>query len=488
MSPSKLPQDDATLRVGMLGGWRGLDPWDAQDLFGVLVRHQIFETLYHWRAGQLQGDHRYLASGLHRQGSGTGAFARYTLKLSEDFKFSDGRPVSPDHVAASLGRVASLRAMVDVTALSGGRVEFACQEEGVVLEPQLAQIWSVIGKRGPRFWHGTGPYRIAEESQGETGPVLTLERNPHWIPRGKVPTIERIVFHSYGIDDDGKPTALRSALESGEIDFTLMLPREVAKGLQGVRKVYQPGHSTAFLAFGCNRPWLARPEVRRALSAAIDPWAVARVCHDNPAAFAARGLLPPAMAPSHRSLPSYGTDVAAAALAELDGRPRTLRMLVVWGPRPYLPQPRAVAAVIAEQFAAVGIEVEIDQASHASSFYEAVQRGEHDLVLVGYIAETPDPVEFLTAQLASSRIPKRGVPMASTTNMCHFADEEMDRRLAAAQRDPERVKEVQDRFDEMRPIVPLMYGASVVVHSWRLRQFELDPSGLPSFAELSLGS
>ncbi len=480
--------DSSTLRVGMLGGWSGLDPWEAQDLATVVVRNQCFETLYHWRGAELRADRRYLAHPLRMSTMGAGGLPNYSARLVEDIKFCDGRSMTPEHVASSLSRVAPLRGKVTVNAAGGRRVQFVCEEADVVLEPQLAQIWSVIGRRGPNSWLGTGPYMIVEEHHREVGHVLTLERNPHWNPgAGKAPSIERITFHSYPVDAKGVPTALRAAVEAGEVDFTLMLPREVAKGLQGVRKIYQPGQSTAFLAFGCKRPWLDRPEVRRALSAAIDPWAVAGVCHDNPAAFAARGLLPPAMAPSRRSLPRYGTAVAAEALSALGGRAPKLRMLTVWGPRPYLPKPRAVAKLIVSQFAAVGVAVEVEQARNADEFFKAVRAGEHDLILTGYIAETPDPVEFLAAQLSSTRVPRRGAPMASTTNMGHFVDAEMDKLLSAAQRDPTQIDAVNARFELMRPVVPLMYGASVVVHSWRVQHFELDPRGIPSFAELSLG-
>lgn len=476
-----------TLRVGLLGGWGGLDPWEAQDLSAVIVRNQCFETLYTRVDGKVVPDPRYLAHELRLETINVSGLPRYSLRLVDELLFCDGSAVQPEDVAASLQNVAPLRALTKINAAGGRRVQFNCNERDVVLEPQLAQIWSVIGKRGRKHWLGTGPYMIVEETIAPAGKVLTLERNPHW-NRGKLepPTIQRIEFWAYPLVD-GKPTKLRDALEQGEVDFTLMLPREVAKGLQGVRKVFQPGQSTAFLAFGCRRPWLQRVEVRRALSAAIDPWAIARVCHDNPAAFAARGLLPPALSPGQRSLPSYGQEVAAKALAGISDKPSSLRMLVVWGPRPYLPDPLGVAAVISEQFGTLGIRVAVNQADRPEAFFEAVRKGEHDLILSGYIAETQEPIDFLAALLSSARIPKLGTPMASTTNIGGYADAEMDRRLAAAAQDPSKILAVNEWFEQQRPLVPLMYGASVAVHAWRVRNFEMDPRGIPSFAELRLG-
>ena len=435
-------------------------------------------------------DPRYLAHGLRLDTIAATGFPRYATRLAEDLVFSDGSPVLPEDIAESLQRVAPLRAMTKVNAAGGRRIQFNSLERDAMIEPQLAQIWSVIGKQGRGGqWLGTGPYAIVEEHIADEGHVLTLERNPHWRPgKRSVPTIERIEFHAYALTSDGKPTALRDALAAGEIDFTMMLPREVAKGLQGVRKVYQPGQSTAFLAFACRRPPLDNPEVRRALAMAIDPWALAQVCHDNPAAFAARGLLPPALAPTRRSLPRYGQQVASEALAQAGSKPKSLRMLVVWGPRPYLPDPLGVAKVITEQFRALGISVISRQAAGPESFFEAVRQGEYDMILSGYIAETPEPVEFLAALLSSKRIPKQGTPMASTTNLGAYSDPEMDTLIAEARLDPSRINTVNDHFEEQRPLVPLMYGASVAVHAWRVQDFEMDPRGIPSFSELQLGS
>lgn len=486
--------DPSTLRVGLLGGWHGLDPWEAQDLANVTVRAQCFDTLYRRRDGVLEPDMRYLAHGLRLDTIGVDGNPRYSLRLREDLRFADGSAIEPEDVAASLERVAPLRAVAKITPAGARRLQFACLESDVVLEPHLGQIWSVIGKRqdqGRRLgpWIGTGPYQIAEESHGDSGQLLTLTRNPHWVPPlgSRPPTIERIVFHCYQLDYEGKPTALRDAVEGGEVDFTLMLPREVARGLQGVRKLYQPGQSTCFLAFNCRRPWMSDVRARKALALAIDPWAVSRICHDNPAAFTARGLLPPAMAPTQRVTQTYDLEQAKKLLAQV-GRPHApLRMLTVWGPRPYLPDPKGVADAIADQLHKAGIDTIIEPSTSPTEFFEAVRSGVHDLVLSGYIAETPDPVDFLAALLSSRRIPRSNLPMASTTNMAGFADREMDKRLGVAQRDPQAMQGVLDYFDETRPYVPLMYGATVAVHSWRIRSFELDPRGIPNFGDLQLG-
>ena len=489
LRPKPAAPDNKTLRVGLLGGWYGLDPWDAQDLAGVTVRAQCFDTLYRRREGQLEPDLRYLAHGLRLDTIGVDGLPRYSIRLRDDLRFADGSSIEPEDVAASLDRVAPLRAAAKISAAGGRRLQLSCLENEVLLEPHLGQIWSVIGKRGAKNWVGTGPFMIADELHGESGELLTLVRNPHWIPPlgGKPPKLERIVFHCYPLDAQGRPNALRDAIEAGEIDVSLMLPREVARGLQGVRKIYQPGQSTAFLAFACRRPWLSEVKVRRALSAAIDTWAVAKVCHDNPGAFAARGLLPPSMASIQRSIAGFDLEFAKRELAALPKPAGPLRMLTVWGPRPYLPDPRGVAEAIAAQLGKVGVAVTIEASTSANDFFEAVRRGNHDLILSGYIAETPDSFDFLAALLSSRRIPRPELKMASTTNMASFGDREMDKRLGAAQSNDQATQAVLELFEDQRPYLPLMYGANVAVHSWRIRNFELDPRGIPTFCELDLG-
>ena len=183
MSPRRSSDDSDphTLRVGLLGGWRGLDPWEAQDFSGVIVRNQCFESPYTRDGSQVIHDPRYLEHALRFDTIASTGFPRYSARIVEDIVFSDGSPVQPGDIAASLAHVAPLRAMTSVNAAGGRRVQFNARSKDARIESQLAQIWSVIGKRGPKgWWLGTGPYAIVHENIAEEGHVLTLERNPHW--------------------------------------------------------------------------------------------------------------------------------------------------------------------------------------------------------------------------------------------------------------------------------------------------------------------
>ncbi|MCA9694469.1 MAG: hypothetical protein KC636_33135, partial [Myxococcales bacterium] len=100
--------DPDTLRVGLLGGWHGLDPWEAQDLSGVIVRNQCFETLYTRIGGALVHDPRYLAHELRLETVSVDGNPRYSVRLVDDLHFSDGTAVQPEDVAESLNHVAPL--------------------------------------------------------------------------------------------------------------------------------------------------------------------------------------------------------------------------------------------------------------------------------------------------------------------------------------------------------------------------------------------
>ena len=87
------------MRVGLLGGWNGLDPWEAQDLSGVIVRNQCFETLYFRANGKIEPDRRFLATELRLETISASGLPRYSLRLVDELKFCDGSTVQPEDVA-----------------------------------------------------------------------------------------------------------------------------------------------------------------------------------------------------------------------------------------------------------------------------------------------------------------------------------------------------------------------------------------------------
>ena len=464
-----------SLNVGILMRVATTNPREAPDGLSSSVAAQVYETAYRPPLGDGPAE-PVLFDGPLTQDTSDGETIQ-SGRLRPGITFSDGTPLTAEHVAASLREVRSLSEQARIEA-TGERVRFRMKAPNPRFELALTlPHCGVTLERGGQLL-GTGPYTIA---RGATLEAMRLERSPCY--RGKV-AIDEIRFTVLPAEEDGRPLRLIRALETGQVDFTTMLSRRDAMEIQGLHKSFKPAAATAILFFNTERVGLRDARVRKALAFAIDRLAVAGVSNPNPLAFAATSLLPSIMGMSHDGL----TYDLAKARATLDGagvvKPERLRMLVLWAPRPYLPNPGPVARLIAEQLARLGIAVDREQPSSGDEFFAAAGAGRHDLVLGGWIADTPDPADFLDALLRSDRVAIGAV----SYNVSRFRSEAMDAALDTFRRDPGAANRnaVMALLNSEVPLLPLMYGPNVVVHANRVRNVAVSPLGVPYFEKFDV--
>jgi ABC-type transport system substrate-binding protein len=177
------------------------------------------------------------------------------------------------------------------------------------------------------------------------------------------------------------------------------------------------------------------------------------------------------------------------AAKDLGGAASPLRMLVMYGARPYLSQPQAVASYIAGQLGKLGIGAQIESTRGSKDYYRRVGQGDYDLVLAGWIADTLDPADYLESCLAAEAIPSPS-EVSFQANLARWRDETVTDLLRRLRTEPgAQTQEALLRFvaDEM-PLLPLITGAHAYVHSFSVRNFEPDPLGLPEFYKLDLRS
>jgi ABC-type transport system substrate-binding protein len=478
--PSAEAQPGKVLRVGILSPIPTLNLRDARDLVSTLVLGQIFETPYVPPPSDGPAQPVLFDGPLNREYAREGRTAVYATVRS-GVTFSDGTPLTARHVADSLSRVEALKGRVSVEA-RGEQVLFNLSRPNPRFDLTLTFMHcGVVLESGTRLL-GTGPYLPAPDATRTSMRLLANPRHRRRVGIGE------IVFPVYPPDRDGHPTALIEALESGQVDFTSMLSRTDAAGIAGVKKSIQPSAATAMLYFNSERPALSSPALRRGLAVAIDRVALAEVSYSNPLAFAATSPIPPAMGVAHDDL-AHDPSKARAILAQPGVvKPGRLRMLVVWAPRPYLPNPQPVAELIVKQLGALGIEVQIVIPATGEEYLRACERGDYDMVLGGWIADTPDPADFLEANLASDRVQIPGGTGADCHNVARLRSPRMDVALARFREtpSPEARSEILRVLGEEAPLVPLMFGPTVVVHSWRVKNVDVSPMGFPNFASFTL--
>lgn len=469
MTAEAAPKD--VLRVGLESPVHTLDPGKAQDLVSALVARQIFETPLVLDAGTGSVSSRILELPLRSEGP-----LVYSAAVRRGIRFSDGTPLDAAQIAAALSRVEHLKEQAAVES-DGDRVRMRLRRPNSRFDLTLTQTFCSIARQKAGGLVGTGPYQVARQARS----ALHLVRNPCF--EGPV-GFEEILFTVYPPGPNGDNEALVRGIESGEVDFTNAVSRNEAERLRGVRTWIEPGNSTAVLYFNTER--LPDPSVRRALALAVNRQEIAGAFYSNALAFTATSLLPRVMGAVPDGL-TYDLQKALMLLAHPGvERPGTLRLLLVWSSRPYLPQPRAAAEWIARYLARLGIETEIVAPATSLEYFRTVAAGDYDLVLAGWIADTPDPADFLEANLSSQTIPAPGKEPVNSTNSSRFRLEAMDRALVRYRESPSLAckTEILAIVAEEIPLLPLMYGPTIFVHSRRVANFKPCGFGIPNLADL----
>ncbi len=470
---------DKTLRVGLLSAVQNLDPLKAQDFVSAMVVAQIFEKPYLSRAADQPSEPVVFGEPLQAD-PGAPPGTAFSAAVRPGLEFSDGTALTPEHVVAALRRAGPLVEQAEVEA-RGERVAFRLRRPNARFDLALTQTYCSISLEKDGRLLGTGPYTPAADATPE---VMRLVRNPR---HRRVPDVEELVFTYYRPSADGKPERLLAAFEKGEVDFCNVLPRGDVTGLREVRKHFEPGNSTAILYFNTERPGLADPKVRQAIARALDRLAVSQISYTNALAFRAKGLLPPMMGAGSDEL-TYDLDRARQTLAEAGAPPERLSLLLIFGPRPYLPHPRQVADYLAKQLAELGVALDVQTTEGSSEYYSKVASGDYDLALAGWIADTLDPADFLYAILAPNAIPSPDVPISIHANLSRWRHTPMADALVAYRGDPSeaRLAAIYRMVREETPLVPLIYGSNIYVHGWRVRNLQPSPLGIPDFSILEL--
>ncbi len=472
--------DNTALRVGLLAPVESLDPRGAWEMGRALVASQIFETPYAVRGSSLEAEPLLFEGAPAREPSSPAGKRVLSARLRSGIRFSDGSELTVDEAAAILARSDLLLQQARVEAREG-RICFELHRPNARFDLTLTLLDCAIVRERNGTLIGTGPY--AFDAQTEDGEIRLI-RNPH---RGKVPAIPEVRFVVYPPDADGRPTALLEALEQGEVDFTNVLSLDHQNTLRGVRKHAVPGNSTAILFFNAER--LRDASLRRAIATAIDRRAIARMLYSDPITITnqtAKGLVPPMLG---SSLDGIIFDLKKAReLLELarDPIPKKLNLLVIWSPRAYLPQPRQVGDALARQLSEIGLSVDVEMSQGAEDLTRRIGAGSFDLYLGGWIADTPDPADFLAALLSSQAIPGTGGGAGSHANFSRWRRTSVDdtlERLRAEQSQTDQARVLMEVAEEV-PVFPLLCGPATTAHSRKLQGFSLSAIGHPSFAAL----
>ena len=472
-----------------------LDPADVDDGESVNTMAQIFEGLLGFAPGTLEVEPRLAESYSVSEDGLT-----YTFRLREGVQFHDGTPLNaetarftfdrqmdPGHPAhfdtASFQYWKNLYGDIErVETVDPMTLRFHLSRPNAGLISALASFpaWLVSpgafarhGEQMPFHPVGTGPYRFLSWRPNE---AILFERNPDYWGEPK-PGFERMVMRSIPLN-----TSRLSELMAGNIHgLDGVQPSELSELEADPRFeiLHAPGMNVGYLSFSQLSPRMQDPELRRAVSLAIDRDNLVRLALDGYGTVAAypapRGFLGiPGDAGPLRHDPE-------AARALVEAHPEWTRepiTLATFGqPRMYFPDPQRFASLIRSDLEAAGFRVEIVNREFKSHLH-ATRRGDYEMALLGWIADTPDPDNFLATFFHS-----KAAVQGSATNISFYRDAGMDRLLDEGLRytDPARRAEIYGKalalWAQDLPLIPLVQADQIIVLNRGIGGYALSPTG-----------
>jgi len=460
-----------TLVVGTLADPGSLAPHQATDIVAAEIVSSVCETLVRVRPGSLRHE------GVLATSWASPDQRVWTLTLRQNVRFHDGAVLDADAVVGNLEHLRRERGFPGRSERLGPHlVQILLDRPNAALLSTLSQPFFAI--QSPRRLSGpgsdvpvgTGPFRFAEARDGL---VELAAFDGHW---AGAPRVRRLVFRRFPHE-----AALAEALAAGEADVSSAIGPGRADRLRskaGVTLDSQTGLNVIYLALNNERAPFTDARVRRALSRAIDRASLVR---DVLAGHAERAhtVLPPTL---------FGHDTRTRELVlDLDSARRLLAaarlpegfqttLTVSRAPRPYLLEPLRVAERLRGNLARVGVAVGLREVPSWAEHVRLTSRGDFDMALLGWQADTLDPNDFLTALVDSGSI--------GATNRSRYRSAEMDRLLKRARMDSasrariDHYRRAQELLQNDMPFVPLYHASVFTAHRREVLGLVIGPTGI----------
>ena len=443
----------------------------------------------------------------------------YTFTIRDDAKFSNGRTVTAWDFAYSFDRAADPRTRSSTTELYLGDIVGVMEmwREGRIINrisPNPHEVFvdlpgvevlddhtltitidsdksyflqkltyptaAVVDKtqvEAVRNWtdrpNGTGPYRLVRRTISE----IVFEANPFY--HEQAPQIKRVVFtltggSSYLRYQNGEVDAAGIGIADPQVlDTVRDLNSKLSKEYFSTNQM-----GTSYIGLNLTKKPFDDVKVRQAFSMSIDKKLIAERILLNLATPAAT-VLPPGMPgyrPGYAGL-AFDPDRAKELLNESSyGGPAGLGRVKVTisgtGGSPTI----IIEAMVEMWRQNLGIEVEIEQIDYPT-FLDRIRKGQFQMFSLGWIADYPDPEDFLDLKLHGDR--------SRANNETGYNNPEVNALLekARTETDPtERIKlyhEAEDIIVQEAPWILTFHSKSSLVVKPYVKGYFPTPLGIP---------
>lgn len=429
----------------------------------------------------------------------------YTFDLRPDAKFHDGKPVTSADFKYSFERATDpkLHSTVadlylgDILGVNDKLAGKATEVGGVVVRGEhvlelttdaakpyfLAKLTYptayVVDRQnvaqGAQWWqhpNGSGPFKL--KHWVKDGEIL-LEANDSYY--GTKPQVAEVSFFFGG----GSAMAM---YERDELDVAEVGPADVGRVTDSnsplnKELVVTPQLSLWYIGFNTKLKPFDDPKVRLAFDMATDKQRIVDVLLRQ-TRVKADGVLPPGMPGYDKNLPAVPFDPARA---------RQLLAESSYGGAEQLPPitltAGAGAASIGQRFAEMyqrnlGVQVNVEQVDRG--FFEDLDAEKYQMFYVGWVADYPDPQDFLDVLFHS----------ASSGNHMRYANKDVDRLLEQARVEQDQPKrwqlyqQAEQRIINDAPAVLLFHDVTYALVKPRVKGLTWTPIGILSFKDVTV--
>ncbi|HZI02516.1 MAG TPA: ABC transporter substrate-binding protein, partial [Archangium sp.] len=427
------PHPGGTVRAGIhqtafVRALGGLDPLFAVD-------NQLLEMSCCVFANLVRLDDGVLVPELAERWEADPSARRYRFHLRQGVTFHDGMPLtardvkrhferlldpavkSPDRTlledveGARAFAASQAREVTGIEVLDDHTLEIRLEEPKAFFLHLMALPGTAVARTNTSGQVlGTGPFRLVSFDSN----LITLERNPNYWRKGQ-PMLDRLEFQLL----DSREQAVL-ALQEERVDLVSHLFAQHVESLEldGQQVVTSTSPSTSFLGFNLREAPYNHVRVRKALRAGMDHQGL--VDHFHKGARVARTVTPPELLDDEGVLPEPRLDLGLAERLLREAGVRVLSLTI------YYAKGRDTSAEDAVLFRPL-IEAGLLELKHvelrAEEFAERRREGRLPAFRVGWIADFPDPDNFLYFHLNSK---------AQTVYSMGYRNAEFDKLTAEA--------------------------------------------------------
>jgi len=426
----------------------------------------------------------------------------YTFYLRQNAKFHDGKKVTSADIKYSLERACNPQTGSQTASI------YLSDIVGVkdVLEGKTAQISGVqiiddstltlkidapkayflsklayptafvVDKKntesGRNWWrnpNGTGPLKLSKWNEGA---LILLSPNQYYY--GQKATINVAFYILAGIP--------MSLYERDKIDVVEVSKTYIDRATDEAGPFYDqlhvfPEFSLQYIGFNTSKPPFDDPLVRQAFCYAVDKERIIKLTQKDMVAKAS-GIIPPGMPGYSKDTKGldYNLEKARELLAKSKyGSAANLPPITVtvpgWGG---IDVEDYLGAVILCWKQNLGANVSV-RLLESSAFHYNLREEADELYTLGWIADYPDPQNFLYTLFYSD----------TEYNYSHFSDKQLDTLLdqAAVEKNYEKRIKLYQQAEQLvvdaAPIMPLWFSKNYMLIKSNVHNFEIDPLGVP---------